>query len=85
MNASNFSCFMENLKIDRKSTECCGYAFLTLTDRQLCKVIDYYYEIGELKIEYKNYMMYATFGNWSYPVTQYDKYGKYDLLNPSLV
>lgn len=85
MKNNEFSNFMHLLKTDRKTAECFGFAFLDLTEKQTCKVIDYYHEIGAAAVVYRNYVMHVTFGCngcFSYPIRSYEKHGKYDLLNP---
>lgn len=70
MKAKEFNNFYEYLKNDRENAECLGWAFLQLTDKQICKVIDYYYIIGELTLTDKSYLQ---FGSFSYPLSEYEK------------
>lgn len=82
MKATLFNNYMETLKTDRTAAECAAWAIMQMTERQICKVIDWYVESAIFKVEYKNYTMVVSFGGmWSYPISEYEKFGKYDLLN----
>lgn len=83
MKIAHFNNYMELLKNDRPAAEHAAWAIMQMTEKQICKVIDWYVENNLYKIEYKNYIMVVSFGGkWSYPIRDYEIFGKYDLLNP---
>lgn len=62
MPTKEFNNFYKYLKENRELAELCDWAFMQMTDKQICKIIDYYYIIGELKITDNGFLRFGRFG-----------------------
>lgn len=74
MKTTEFNNFINFLETDTKTTECMGYAFLNMTEKQLCKVIKWYHDKGMCDIVDKNETQYLQFGTQRQFYVSYDKY-----------